>query len=147
MKRIFLILISICLILCACSNQPVDTTPTTEATTEATTPHTTQATTEATTEVTTEPTTVPTTEALLYQHPLNGELLAQPWVGRATAIVINNIKVCLPQHGIGPADIVYEYETEGGITRLLAIYSNLEDVGSIGPVRSSRTFFNSTALA
>lgn len=38
-----------------------------------------------------------------------------------------------PQHGINEADIVYEYEAEGGVTRFAAIYrsNNPERVGSI----------------
>ena len=80
---------------------------------------------------------------VLYRHPLNGEPLEEPWTGRATAYVINNIEDCLPQYGISKADFIFELETEGGITRLLAVFSDLQDAGTIGPVRSARTFFNS----
>jgi hypothetical protein len=78
---------------------------------------------------------------------LNGEILDAPFTGRVTAVVVNNLVDCLPQYGIGDADVVYEVVTEGGITRLLAIFSDLEGVGSIGPVRSSRTFFNNISQA
>lgn len=153
MKRIFAVLLCICLLFCACSSQPQETQPSSTAapTTQATTtePTTEPATTAATTVApTTEPTTAPTTvPAPVYPHPLNGSSLEEPWSGRPTAIVFNNIIDCLPQHGISQADIVYEYETEGGITRMLGIFDDLSDVGSIGPVRSSRSFFNSTAVA
>lgn len=42
-----------------------------------------------------------------------------------------------PQHGINEADIVYEYEAEGGVTRFAAIYrsNNPERVGSIRSAR------------
>ena len=141
MKRIFAVFLCGCLFLTACTQTPAQTTPPTTETTEATTEATTQATTEATTVATTQETTVS------YPHPLNGQSLAEPWVGRATAVVLNNIRQSLPQHGINNADIVYELETEGGITRLLAIFSQLEGIGNIGPIRSARSFFNSIALS
>ncbi|MGJ3238439.1 MAG: DUF3048 domain-containing protein [Anaerolineae bacterium] len=42
-----------------------------------------------------------------------------------------------PQHGLNQADIVYEYEAEGGVTRFAAIYrsNNPERVGSIRSAR------------
>lgn len=149
MKRIFAVLLCLCLFLTACSNEPQDTTPptSTAATTQATTQATTEATTQATTQATTAAPTETTAPPLNYRHPLNGTPMAEPWVGRPTAVVFNNIVDCLPQHGIGQTDLVYEYETEGGITRMLGFFTDLTDVGSIGPVRSSRSFFNSTALA
>lgn len=88
-----------------------------------------------------------TADPVLIRHPLNGQPLDAPWTGRATAVVINNIKAALPQYGISQADIIYELETEGGITRLLAIYSDLSNVGTVGPVRSARTFYNNIALS
>ena len=140
MKRILCLIFALCLLLCGCGGGGEETTP---STTEATVPmQTTGAPTEA-------PTTVPeTTEAIvLYTHPLNGEQLEEPFAGRATAVVINNIQAALPQYGTSQADMIYELETEGGITRLLAVFSDLENVGSIGPVRSARTFFNNIALS
>lgn len=139
MKRIFALLLSLCLLLCACGT-PEETVPTTVETTPTT--------------VETEPTTEATTEAteateppVLYRHPLTGAPLEEPFTGRATAVVINNIQACLPQYGISEADMIYELETEGGITRMLALYTDLTDVGTIGPVRSARTYFNSVALS
>ena len=44
------------------------------------------------------------------------------------------------QKGVEDAAIVYESLTEGGITRLLCIFSG-EPVDSIGPVRSARPYF------
>lgn len=127
MKRTVTLLIALCLLLCACgSTTEVPTTSNTE---------TTGATTEATTEATE---TVPA----VCRHPLTGQVLDTPYTGRPTAIVINNIKAALPQYGISKADMIYEFETEGGITRMLAIFSDLTDVGSIGPIRSARTYFN-----
>lgn len=128
-----LLAIVLCLGLNACSK-----TPEPEETTAATT---TAPTTEPTT-APTEPTTEPTEPPVLYRNPLNGEPIDAPWTGRATTYVINNLKQCLPQHGVGDADFIYELETEGGITRMLAVFSNDTDVPKIGPVRSARSFFN-----
>lgn len=136
MKRLVILLLAVCLLLCGCLRKPVEyeSPMTTEATTEPT---------ESTTEATTEPTEPP----ILYRNPLNGTPLEEEYKGRAVAVVINNLNAALPQHGIASADFMYEVETEGGITRFLAVFSELEGVGSIGPVRSARTFFNNVALS
>ena len=84
---------------------------------------------------------------MLYQNPLTGEPMAELYTSRPVAIVINNIKACMPQYGISKADMIYEVETEGGITRLLAIFSSFDDVGSIGPVRSARTYFSNISAS
>jgi hypothetical protein len=45
-----------------------------------------------------------------------------------------------PQSGLRDADVIYEVEAEGGITRYMALY--LEHTpAKIGPVRSARTYF------
>jgi hypothetical protein len=45
--------------------------------------------------------------------------------------------VVRPQSGVNKADVVYEYEVEGGVTRFAAIYrSNAPEV--VGPIRSGR---------
>lgn len=136
MKRTVTLLITLCLLLCACSsNADVPETSKTETTTAATTEATTVATTEA---------TIPVS---VYRHPLTGQVLDAPYTARPTAIVINNLKAALPQYGISNADMLYEIETEGGITRMLAIFSDFTDTGSIGPVRSARTYFNNVSAS
>lgn len=60
---------------------------------------------------------------------------------RPYAVMINNIKVATPQWGITAADIMYEVLVEGGLTRLMAIYSNLTSVDCIGSIRSSRPYY------
>ena len=132
MKPILAAFLSMCLLLTACTQTPAETTPPTS---------------QETTLESTVATTPETTVFQTYQHPLNGEVLESPWIGHATAVVLNNIRQSLPHHGISGADLVYELETEGGITRMLAIFSSLEGVGSIGPVRSARSFFNSIATS
>ncbi len=60
---------------------------------------------------------------------------------RPTAVVLNNHKAALPQCGIADADVIWECNMEGGITRLVAIYSDVSQTGEIGAVRSARSYF------
>ena len=140
MKRRIALLLVLCLMLCACGKK--EATPTTPSTNAPTTPSTNAPTTQPT-----EPTTEPTEPPVLFRHPLNGSALDAPWKGQAVAVVINNLKKAMPQKGISQADIFYEMEVEGDITRCLAIFSDLSKVADIGPVRSARTFFNSVAVS
>ncbi len=134
MKRILTLILLVSLVLCACA--PAQNS---EETTLQTTVETTQE--------TTQETTVETTEApVVYINPLNGEEMDQPYTGRPTAVVINNVRACLPQYGIGQADMIYEFEVEGSSTRLMAVFSSFDGVETIGPVRSARTFFNNVAV-
>ncbi|MCL2563524.1 MAG: DUF3048 domain-containing protein [Oscillospiraceae bacterium] len=88
------------------------------------------------------PVVTPEPEPEDYRNPLTGELTEtdisrqRPW-----AVLLNNIRVALPQNGIGQADIIYEMPVEGGITRILAVFQDIEGVGEIGPVRSARHYF------
>lgn len=60
---------------------------------------------------------------------------------RNIAVMINNIKkVWGYQSGLQDAHIVYEIITEGGITRLMAIYKD-KDTARIGSVRSARIYY------
>lgn len=65
---------------------------------------------------------------------------------RPIAIMLNNLKAAQPQLGISKADIIYEIPVEGGITRMLALYQTVEDVGILGSVRSARPYFVELAL-
>ena len=65
---------------------------------------------------------------------------------RPVAIVYNNLRIALPQNGIAAADIVFEVEAEGGITRLVAIYSDVSEAGTIGSVRSARPVMINIAM-
>ena len=144
MKRLIAVLL-IVLLLVGCGKQeaavevPATEPVATEApTTEATEPPTTEA---------TEPPTEAPTEPPAIRHPMTGEVLDSEFTGQVTSVSINNIKGCLPQHGISQADICYEIETESGITRILALFTQLEDIEKLGPVRSSRTFFNAVSYS
>lgn len=64
---------------------------------------------------------------------------------RSVAIVVNNCYAAMPQRGISQADAIYEYETEGGQTRLLCVFADVNTVPEIGSLRSARIL--STDLA
>ena len=51
---------------------------------------------------------------------------------------VDNGPTARPQSGLQAADIVYEYLTEGGITRFTAVYWHLAPGLRMGPVRSGR---------
>lgn len=69
-------------------------------------------------------------------QPLTGLPGAVP--ARPAALVkIDNGSAALPQTGIDSADIVYEEEVEGGVTRLAAVFHSTSAI--VGPVRSGRT--------
>ena len=65
---------------------------------------------------------------------------------RPVAVIIDNVAAALPQRGLAQADIIYETVTEGGITRLMAVYSSPDRVPDTGPVRSARDAFVQLAL-
>lgn len=143
MKRIFALMLAVCLLLCACGGEkPVDTSGGT------TVPETTAKPTETTTEATeaTVETTAETTEPpVLYRNPLSGEPMDEPYTGRVFTAVCNNIVYAMPQCGISQAEVIYEILAEGGITRCLAVFSDISRVPKIGPIRSARTYLVSLA--
>ncbi|OGF28571.1 hypothetical protein A2331_04235 [Candidatus Falkowbacteria bacterium RIFOXYB2_FULL_34_18] len=57
------------------------------------------------------------------------------------AVMIDNHPGARPQSSLARANLVYEAEAEGGITRYLAIYADLNDLKEIGPIRSARPYF------
>lgn len=60
---------------------------------------------------------------------------------RPYAIMINNIKEGLPQSGVSQADVIYEAQVEGGITRLMALFQDVDEVEKIGSIRSARHYY------
>lgn len=60
---------------------------------------------------------------------------------RPVALMINNLKQALPQQGISQADIIYEVLAEGGITRLLCLFTDYATLPETGSVRSSRDYY------
>ncbi len=66
---------------------------------------------------------------------------------RPVAIMINNVSTAQPvQTGVSKADIIYETEVEGGITRLLGVFSDISGIDKIGTVRSARYPYVDLAL-
>lgn len=91
-------------------------------------------------------TPIPTPEPIT--NPLTGETIEKDISElRPYAVMLNNIKVALPQCGISKADILYEALAEGNITRFEAIFSSLDGVGNIGSMRSSRPYYIELALS
>jgi len=83
-------------------------------------------------------------------NPLTGEVTEKDYSKtRPVAVMVENNHTggaMINQGAISKAAIVYEIQVEQ-ITRNMAIFMDLEDVGQITPVRSARTYFVSTALA
>ena len=77
-----------------------------------------------------------------YVNPLTGlEASYDVSSSRPLGVMLNNIYDALPQVGVGDADIIFECLAEGGITRLFALFSEYNDLGVIGSVRSARPYY------
>jgi hypothetical protein len=83
--------------------------------------------------------------------PINGELFTTEeqkiWETRRPLLVmIENHSESRPQSGLNNADIVYESNSEGGITRFMGVFycnavKGATNKYDVGPVRSARTYF------
>ncbi|MBC5807176.1 MAG: DUF3048 domain-containing protein [Candidatus Eremiobacter antarcticus] len=84
------------------------------------------------------PSPIPTPE----RSALNGTVISRnSGQHRVVAVMIDNYPTSArPQSGLTDADIVYEVEAEGGITRYMALFLE-KTPRRIGPVRSARTYF------
>jgi hypothetical protein len=71
--------------------------------------------------------------------PLCGLIPADPTFikRRPVAVKIENDPSSRPQSGLSNADVVYEEQCEGNVTRFMAIYLD-RDTNPVGPVRSAR---------
>jgi Protein of unknown function (DUF3048) N-terminal domain/Protein of unknown function (DUF3048) C-terminal domain len=69
------------------------------------------------------------------RSPFTGEPV--PSLNRVLAVKIDNIVNARPQTGLARADIVYVLPVEGGLSRLMAIFSSRYPP-VVGPVRSAR---------
>lgn len=79
-------------------------------------------------------------------NPLTGEPAEEDLaVRRPFAVMINNLSKALPQVGVSKADVIYEIVAEGGITRMMALFQDLEGVGDLACIRSSRDYYVSLA--
>lgn len=65
---------------------------------------------------------------------------------RPIAVMLGNTTAALPQYGISEAQIVYESPVEGGLTRILAVIHDYENLEKLMSVRSCRHYFVHWAL-
>ena len=91
------------------------------------------------------PTAEPAQEGLpagmVYSY-LTGEAVPES-VGRRrpAAVMLNNIQAACPQYGINHAGVIYEAPVEGGITRLMGVFEDYDNLDKIGSVRSCRDYY------
>lgn len=87
-------------------------------------------------------TTAPQADPALYNR-LTGEYTnTAGGDSRAVAVMIGNNPKSRPQVGLDSADVYFETETEGGITRIMAIYADASRLPSqLCPIRSARSPF------
>ena len=75
-------------------------------------------------------------------NPLTGEVTENDISkNRPYTAMLNTIKEAMPQSGNAKADMLIEATEEGGITRVMGVYQDLTDVGTIGTIRSTREYF------
>ena len=60
---------------------------------------------------------------------------------RPIAVVISNAVKARPQWGLTSPDIIVEGVAEGGVTRMLGFYSDVNSIPKVGPIRSARHDF------
>lgn len=101
-----------------------------------------------TTAVSTTKTEAVTTKASGALNPLTGLDDMKSATSRPVAVMVGNNDKSRPQYGIEKADMLIEGETEGGITRIMAVFSDASRVpDAVGPVRSARSPFVKLAVA
>ncbi len=77
-----------------------------------------------------------------YTNPLTGEGLMEDISGkRPIAVMFNNLEKALPQLGVGQADVIYEIVAEGGITRMMGLFQDIQGAGDLGAIRSARDYY------
>ena len=92
------------------------------------------------------PSGAPAAESGTY-NPLTGLPMDKKYLNRRpVAVMLNNIKKAQPQLGVSKADIIYEIPAEGGVTRLLALYQEIDQAGTLGSIRSARPYYLEIAL-
>ena len=126
MKRKLLLvmaILSLCVVLAACKKKGGDTMSPSSTAPEAT--------------ATPEPSQEPYLANALTGEPQGDDYKNQ----RITAVMVNNIVAARPQRGLSKADILFEIKVEGGITRFMPVYTDYQDIGEVGPVRSGRDQF------
>ena len=130
---VFSVLFSTSILMSGCAKAAAQTQTTPIATTTAK-----QTTAAATTAAAT--TSVPTPTPVSGANPLTGDMTMDPAnIGkRSVSVSINNHPSALPSRGVSMADVIYEFETEGGQTRFLAVFADAAKVPEVGSIRSAR---------
>ena len=81
-------------------------------------------------------------------NPLSGQLTDTDLTfKRPVGFMNNNIYQAVPQHGISQAEIVFEMNAEGNITRFITIYQDIAAADRIGSIRSARPYYLDWAIA
>lgn len=148
MKKHFKYLLCLVLLFCfiisfsACGGNKDAEDTTAESTEAEVTDNENKESTEASTEAETEPIVEVDDNKPEFVNPLTGmpsetDLSTK----RPVSIMVNNIEASLPQSGIYNADILFECLAEGGITRLMMISTEYEDLPKVGSVRSARDYY------
>lgn len=79
---------------------------------------------------------------------LTGEWVdAEVAMKRPIAVMVENTTMSIPSSNTSNASVYYEAPEEGGITRIMALFDDIEGLGTIGNVRSTRPYFVYTAIA
>ncbi len=90
------------------------------------------------------PVTTQTSKDNVIRNPLTGEAGYSKKLlkNRPVFIVVENHPDARPQWGLTSSDIVWEMVAEGGITRMLLMYSDASRIPEkVGPIRSARHYF------
>lgn len=84
----------------------------------------------------------------LIRSALTNEWISASYEGlRPIAIMIPNDKSASPHYGLSEAGVIYQCQVEGSMTRLMALFDNLDSLGDrVGNLRSARTYFVYWAL-
>lgn len=84
------------------------------------------------------------------QPPKEGMIrsrLTNEWVDadvaatRPVAVIIPNEIGAVPQYNLSEASVLYEANVEGRMSRLMAVYEGWKNLGTIGNIRSARSYF------
>ena len=128
LKRFLILALAVLMLLCTACSKKADDSKAAEGETVAPTPGATD-----------EP-YVPTDYDVLTGLPVD-----EPSALRPYACMINNIIYAQPQVGTSHAAWIYEVEAEGGITRMIAVFSDMDDIPNMGSIRSVRPYYLSIA--
>ena len=140
--RIAAITLALSMLFTGCGSKDDASTETTEAATQA----------KAATLTVGETSMIKGTDAVslskdgLVLNPLTGCWIDEYYENkRPISIQIENTYAAIPQYGISKADIIYEMYVEGGITRLMCIITEFEDIERLEPIRSNRHYYDRKA--